>query len=245
MCQRLKPTQFFIIIHYYHFFNFIFRSSRLNQKGGPDECSTDDTEDQPNPDSEKSSKHKIRTRTSSRNSPALLDSPKVVCDVSEDNPTRIKIHIGNKSPDKAPPVSPVLPSKEKPGETEAAVSCSQVVVKETISDVDVGNEEKEIDEEKKIEEKVEQEENPVDKIAEVNATKETSEEQLPNSELNAEHEQDSTIVLETSEIITESNNEVPETTVEVEKGNDETPLNKAAKDEPVQRSNSSHSPSPR
>lgn len=61
-------------------------------RGNKDGRSTDDsTHDESEKDTKKS-KHK--TRTSSRNSP--LVSPTVVCDLSEDSPTKIKIiNVGN------------------------------------------------------------------------------------------------------------------------------------------------------
>ncbi|XP_075212118.1 apoptotic chromatin condensation inducer acinus isoform X2 [Lycorma delicatula] len=234
------------------------RSSRikdLNQKG-PDDCSTDDTEDQSNIDGEKTSKHKIRARTSSRNSPALLDSPKVVCDVSEDNPTRIKIHIENKSPEKIPLTSPVLSNKDKTEETGVTES-SKTLETESASNVEIIDKEKETVEESnkdrsESEKKEELKDNkePEEKLHENLAETKVELGERPNTKVhpehNAEQEQDST-VLKIPEIITENNVEISKISTEVteDKENNEISSDKPTDVEPVQRSSSSLSPSSR
>ncbi|XP_039280865.1 apoptotic chromatin condensation inducer in the nucleus isoform X2 [Nilaparvata lugens] len=111
------------------------RSHRDSSQKGTEESSDCDDHSQ-SEGSESKSRHRTRTRTVSQSSPTLQDSPKVVCDVSDEKPTKIKIHIGSKSPVATPPDVTVA-MVEQVVEEEVIVDSQQVeeVATETVQEV--------------------------------------------------------------------------------------------------------------
>lgn len=249
----------------YNFLNLYFRSSRIKDQSqrNPDEVSSEN-EDQSNADgtgSEKTSKLKIRTRTSSRNSPALLDSPKVVCDVSEDNPTKIKIHIETKSPEKAPLTSPVIANKTDDVIGVLTSNEESNKMKDTEGN-DKGQEEpdnKNKDDTAKVEEVVEKVQETLVTSSEAEGEKIVSgedkiAEQLPlvneektNEDGIGKEQEENAVVVDTSEIVIESVETTEIATLEVvgDAGIDESKSDGVINKEPIRRSSSSHSLSPR
>lgn len=217
----------------------------MSQKNPEDASSENEDTTTAVDSSEKSSKLKIRTRTSSRNSPALLDSPKVVCDVSEDNPTRIKIHIENKSPEKVPLTSPVLSNKETTEETiEKDIKENQSIgnkneATESIKDDDDKSQPSLIENNEKIVKLDEPDENFAQEevLKSLPNNEEEKETNVPSSKL----EQDGSIVI-TEELAVSEN--VEEVVQEVIVDDNEKQACNNDDYQPTQHTSSSRSPSP-
>ncbi|RZF42177.1 hypothetical protein LSTR_LSTR004326 [Laodelphax striatellus] len=106
-----------------------------SHKGDPSQKGTEESSDcdehsQSEGSETTKSRHRTRTRTVSQSSPTLQDSPKVVCDVSEEKPTKIKIHLGNRSPEKTLTPTPVIQTTDENDVTVAMVE--QVVEEEVV-----------------------------------------------------------------------------------------------------------------